>query len=93
MIHSGNQSDRFDRPLLGAANPSSSCQGTTPGCFARPADVGGPLMYASPDTPGMPDPSDKTAWDFLPAKASSEPVTQLEQARCARAHVWPNPPT
>jgi phosphomethylpyrimidine synthase len=23
-------------------------------------------MFASPDTPGMPPPSDKTAWDFLP---------------------------
>src|SRR5205085_1822163 len=39
---------------------------TTPGSFALKADVGGPLMFASPDTPGMPQPSDKTAWDFLP---------------------------
>lgn len=23
-------------------------------------------MFASPDTPGMPAPSTKTAWDFLP---------------------------
>ncbi|CAE7262675.1 thiC [Symbiodinium necroappetens] len=23
-------------------------------------------MFSSPDTPGMPEPSDKTAWDFLP---------------------------
>ncbi len=82
MIHPTDQPDRFGRPLLGAANPSSSGEGTTPGCFARPADVGGPLMYASPDTPGMPEPSDKTAWDFLPAGAAQAPVTQLEQARC-----------
>ena len=82
MIHTTDQPDHFHRPLLGAGNPSSSCQGTTPGCFARPADVGGPLMYASPDTPGMPDPSDKTAWDFLPPEGPHEPVTQLEHARC-----------
>ena len=42
-------------------------QGTTPGSFARSADIGGPRMFASPDTPGMPEPSDKTAWDFLPS--------------------------
>jgi phosphomethylpyrimidine synthase len=39
---------------------------TTPGSFALKADVGGALMFASPDTPGMPQASDKTAWDFLP---------------------------
>ena len=54
-------------PLQGAANPSTLKQGTTPGSFALHADVGGPLMFASPDTPGMPAPSDQTAWDFLPA--------------------------
>jgi phosphomethylpyrimidine synthase len=39
---------------------------TTPGSFANKPDVGGPLMFSSPDTPGMPAPSTKTAWDFLP---------------------------
>ncbi|NBX24453.1 MAG: phosphomethylpyrimidine synthase ThiC [Planctomycetes bacterium] len=53
-------------PLLGAANPSSELEGTSPGSFARAADVGGPLAFASPDTPGMPGASDRTAWDFLP---------------------------
>jgi phosphomethylpyrimidine synthase len=53
-------------PLRGASNPSSTKAGTTPGSFASPADVGGPLSYSSPDTPGMPKPSEKTAWDFLP---------------------------
>jgi phosphomethylpyrimidine synthase len=54
--------------------------------------VGGPLAFASPDTPGMPAPSEKTAWDFLPpgwsregefavAPAGFVPVTQLEHAR------------
>ena len=88
MIHaahtgpSANEPDRFGRPLLGAENPSSSGQGTTPGSFARPADIGGPLMFSSPDTPGMPQPSDKTAWDFMPAEPPRDPVTQLESARC-----------
>ena len=53
-------------PLHGAANPATHREGTTPGSFARKSDIGGPRMFASPDTPGMPEPSDKTAWDFLP---------------------------
>jgi phosphomethylpyrimidine synthase len=53
-------------PLRGAHHPSSTRAGTSPGSFANPADVGGPRTYSSPDTPGMPAPSDKTAWDFLP---------------------------
>jgi phosphomethylpyrimidine synthase len=53
-------------PMRGAWNPSSTAQGTTPGSFARRADIGGPYAFASPDTPGMPPPSDRTAWDFLP---------------------------
>ena len=57
---------KYDPPLQGAANPSSRSEGTTPGSFARAADVGGPLMFASPDTPGMPPVSPLTAWDFLP---------------------------
>ncbi len=56
----------FTAPLHGAANPSTQQQGTTPGSFARAADIGGPHTFASPDSPGMPAPSDKTAWDFLP---------------------------
>ena len=83
----------FSLPYLGANNPSSRNEGTTPGSFARPADVGGPLMFASPDAPGMPAPSEKTAWNFLPAgwtrgadgfaaaPAGFVPRTQLEHAR------------
>jgi len=67
-------------PLAGAANPGN--QGTTPGSFARAPDIGGPLMFASPDTPGMPAPSDRTAWDFNPApRGAGAAVTQLERAR------------
>ncbi len=69
-------------PLNGAANPSSRRQGTTPGSFARAADLGGPWAYTSPDTPGMPPPSDHTARDFNPSpRDASRAVTQLEKAR------------
>ncbi|MHA7836472.1 MAG: phosphomethylpyrimidine synthase ThiC [bacterium] len=47
-------------------NPSSTRQGTTPGSFANPPDLGGPRAFSSPDTPGMPQPSGKSAWDFMP---------------------------
>jgi phosphomethylpyrimidine synthase len=82
----------FKIPVRGAHNPSSQEAGTTPGSFANPPDIGGPLTFSSPDTPGMPQPSDKTAWDFMPEgwrfqdggwhpPAGFEPVTQLEHAR------------
>jgi phosphomethylpyrimidine synthase len=80
-------------PPLGG-NPSSRAEGTNPGSFARPPDLGGPLSFSSPDSAGMPAPSQKTAWDFLPpgwqrdpttgfasAPAGFVPVTQLEHAR------------
>src|SRR5690606_33759857 len=76
-------------------NPSSRAQGTNPGSFAQAPELGGALSFSSPDTPGMPAPSDKTAWDFLPAgwvretdgarpPRGFEPVTQLEHARLGR---------
>ncbi len=82
----------YTLPLRGASNPSTQKNGTNPGSFARPADIGGPLSFSSPDTPGMPPPSDRTAWDFLPegwvrdgrfarAPAGFVAVTQLEHAR------------
>ena len=83
----------YQLPPLGH-NPSSRAQGTTPGSFANAPQIGGPRSFSSPDTPGMPQPSDKTAWDFLPrgwkrdaetgfasAPAGFEPSTQLEFAR------------
>ncbi len=66
----------FPAPLHGAANPSTHAQGTTPGSFARRADIGGPLAFSSPDTPGMPAPSERTAWDFLPQGWSSVVLAQ-----------------
>jgi phosphomethylpyrimidine synthase len=82
----------FKIPQRGAHNPSSQRAGTTPGSFANAPDIGGPLTFSSPDTPGMPQPSDKTAWDFMPedwrfengywrAPMGFVPVTQLEHAR------------
>lgn len=82
----------YQLPLRGAANPSTQKNGTNPGSFALAPNIGGPLTYSSPDTPGMPAPSTKTAWDFLPegwvrkgqfaqAPEGFVPVTQLEHAR------------
>jgi len=73
-------------------NPSTLREGTNPGSFANPPDIGGPLTFSSPNTPGMPPPSSRSAWDFLPAgwrreaggcqaPAGFRPVTQLEHAR------------
>lgn len=62
-------------PLRGAANPSTTAAGTSPGSFANAAQIGGPLAFSSPDTPGMPAPSALTAWDFLPEGWSIEAVT------------------
>ncbi|MBN2490826.1 MAG: phosphomethylpyrimidine synthase ThiC [Planctomycetes bacterium] len=63
--------------------PNPSFRGaelTTPGSFARPVDVGGPRAFSSPDTPGMPAPSHRTAMDW-PGASGRTPATQLEWAR------------
>jgi phosphomethylpyrimidine synthase len=56
----------YNLPVHGAYNPGTDADVPTPGSFAHKPDIGGPYMFSSPDTPGMPKPSDKTAWDFLP---------------------------
>jgi phosphomethylpyrimidine synthase len=66
MNTSASARGEFALPLHGAANPGATPSVTTPGSFALAPDIGGPLMFASPDTPGMPSASTKTAWDFLP---------------------------
>ena len=76
-----NSESQWDRPLHGAANPSTDAVGTNVGSFANAPDIGGPLTYSSPDTPGMPQPSSLTADDFQPSSPPSNPVTQLEHAR------------
>src|SRR5256885_6849590 len=82
----------YQLPALGD-HPSTLRQGTTPGSFAQKGRVGTPWTFSSPDTPGMPAPSEKTAWDFMPqdwtcdsdgrwhAPAGFKPITQLEHAR------------
>jgi phosphomethylpyrimidine synthase len=67
-------------PPLGD-NPSTERQGTNPGSFANRGRVGTAWTYSSPDAPGMPEPSEKTAWDFMPAQPPADAVTQLEIAR------------
>jgi phosphomethylpyrimidine synthase len=58
-------------PEIVASDPSSVHAGTTPGSFsAAPQIAGGragALTYSSMDTPGMPEVSERTAWDFMPA--------------------------
>jgi phosphomethylpyrimidine synthase len=75
-----------DRPpfLHGALNPSSLREGTNRGSFALAPDVGGPRSFSSPDTPGMPPPSARTAWDFLPDDWRVEPA--LDHASGCAGH-------
>ena len=82
-----------DYTLPPIGNDPGQADTTTPGSFANPPQIGGPLSFSSPDTPGMPEPSNKTAWDFMPddwtqddagqwhAPEGFTPVTQLEHAR------------
>ncbi len=68
-------------PLRGAETPASKGGGTTPPSFALKNDIGGPLTFSSPDTPGMPAVSEKCAADFArPLPEGTAPVTQLERA-------------
>ncbi len=60
-----NSAWQYTTPVIGG-NPSTGAQGTNPGSFANPPQVGTAWTFSSPDTQGMPAPSTKTAWDFLP---------------------------
>jgi phosphomethylpyrimidine synthase len=73
----------YTLPTIGG-NPSSVPETTNPGSFANRGRVGTPWTFSSPDTPGMPLPSEKTAWDFLPegwttavASASDGPLSEV----------------
>jgi phosphomethylpyrimidine synthase len=85
----------YKLPPLGD-NPSTEQQGTTPGSFANRGRVGTPWTFSSPDTPGMPQPSEKTAWDFLPEGWEVEVIEAAEAAvpasspceACAAARVF-----
>ncbi len=82
MNNTNNSTDirSWTLPPLGE-NPSTDRQGTTPGSFALKPRVGTPYTFSSPDTPGMPAPSDKTAMDFRDASRGRAHKTQLEEAR------------
>ncbi|MCH8828012.1 MAG: phosphomethylpyrimidine synthase ThiC [Planctomycetes bacterium] len=66
-------------PPLGQ-NPSTTAAGTAPASFAKPAGIApglaGRWTFSSPDTPAMPQPSNKTAWDFLPEAWATEELGQ-----------------
>lgn len=100
-----NSMKPYALPPLGW-NPSSSAAGTTPGSFAQRGKIApgveGRWSFSSPDTPGMPQPSEKTAWDFLPegwsthkgqaATASSAGVVStsfIESDGASRAVTYP----
>ncbi len=82
-----NQSGIDDIPAPGSTrhyelppqgqNPSSTAAGTSPGSFALSPRIApghaGAWTYSSPDTPGMPLPSNQTAWDFMPEGWSRRP--------------------
>lgn len=84
----------FQLPPLGQ-NPSTQAQGTTPGSFAnRPRILpgrDGALSFSSPDTPGMPSASDKTAWDFMPADWTLRPGYGPGQQSHEQAVAWQAP--
>lgn len=90
MSHS-DPSGQYVLPPVGT-NPSSNAQGTNPGSFALPAKLApgpeGALTYTSPDTPGMPPASKKTAWDFMPEGWSIRPGYE-QNYHCAEA--WQAP--
>ncbi len=85
--------ERFAVPTRGAGNPGDA-NVTTPGSFANAPNIGGPRAFSSPDTPGMPEPSPYTAWDFLPDDWSVEVLDSagaapLASSPCAvEAHVF-----
>ncbi len=93
MIHAGQTSQadsHYQLPPLGA-NPGSDASATTPGSFAQRPNLApgraGALTFSSPDTPGMPGPSKRTAWDFMPPDWRRNEV--VENQECAEAWIPP----
>jgi len=90
MSHS-DPNKKYVLPAIGF-NPSSDAQGTNPGSFALPGNIApgpqGALTYSSPDTPGMPPVSEKTAWDFMPEGWTIRPGFE-QNYHCAEA--WQAP--
>ena len=87
-----NVTDRtYSLPPLGR-NPSSQAQGTSPGSFSMLPKIAsgrvGRWTFASPDTPGMPAPSEKTAWDFMPVDWTLKAGFEDDYER---AEAWTTP--
>ena len=90
---SNNASDRtYSLPPLGR-NPSTQALGTSPGSFSLLPKIAagrvGRWTFASPDTPGMPAPSEKTAWDFMPLDWTLKSGFENDYER---ADAWTTPP-
>ncbi len=88
MIQSHTPTE-FELPPLGS-DPGNTANTTTPGSFAAKPRIAagraGAPTFSSPDTPGMPPTSDKTAWDFMPPDWVS-----LDPANHERAEAWRPP--
>ncbi|HCS53801.1 MAG TPA: thiamine biosynthesis protein ThiC, partial [Planctomycetaceae bacterium] len=86
-----HSSSTYELPNIGG-NPSSKAEGTNPGSFAlSPTIQAGPegaRTFASPDTPGMPAPSEKTAWDFMPEGWTKKTGFETDYHR---AEAWQAP--
>lgn len=79
-------------PSIQATDPSSDSAGTTPGSFASAPQIAagraGALTYSSPDTQNMPEPSTKTAWDFMPEDWTQKPGFENDYEK---AEAWQAP--
>ena len=79
----------YTLPPVGG-DPSRGGVGTTPGSFANAPQIArgraGRLTFSSPDTPGMPEPSEKTAWDFMP-----DDWVCVDQSDRERPEAWRPP--
>ena len=77
----------YTLPAVGG-NPGATPDVTTPGSFARSSTIlpsaRGALTFSSPDTPGQPAPSEKTAWNFLPKgwRTDEMPAGTLVRFKC-----------
>jgi len=79
-----SHSDAYTLPAIGG-NPGLEPNTTTPGSFANKPSilpgVRGAKTFSSPDTPGMPPLSKKTAWDFLPEGWSTFEIAEGDTAQ------------
>ena len=79
-------------PGTPAGNPGQAGVGTTPGSFSAAPQIApgkaGALTYSSQNTPGMPAPSDKTAWDFMPADWTTKAGFESDYEQ---ADAWQTP--